>query len=337
MPILKPSPVDIVPASTAEAIVAETQRELTAREEERLAAEAAADAAERGAAGGAGDLAFHEWMTAHLDRFVTLLRGEHDGEMRSMVDGAERRARACIERAQVDADMLTSYAHALRGTAAHSAPLGIGAGPAGAAQIVADVEPVAPLVWRPSETHIDVPAAPPRPDPSVPFVAAAAPAVVVPAAPPVVVPPAPPVTVPPAPAVTVPPAPVVPQPPAPVVAAVPVVVPPPAPVVAPPPLEASIVTGEVPVVPAVAVADAAGVPPAPPVGAPPTLAPEPPPPPPPAPPVADAPAPVPAVGEAKDQSRAAKLKEFVHGLPTFAILQVLAVIVVLIIVLIRIG
>src|SRR5689334_15511600 len=142
MPILKPSPVDLVPAATVETIVAETQRELTAREEERITAEAAADAAERAAAGGAGDLAFQQWMTAHLDRFVTLLRDEHDREMRSMVDGAERRAQACIERAQVDADMLTSYAHALRGTAEQSGALGITAGSSGAAQ-VADAEPVA--------------------------------------------------------------------------------------------------------------------------------------------------------------------------------------------------
>jgi hypothetical protein len=342
MPILEPAPVDLVPAATVEALMADTQCDLAAREDERVAREATADAAERAAIGGAADPVFHSWVATHVDRFAQLLRDEHEVEMRSLLDGAERRARACIERAQVDADVLLSYAQALGGG---DSPALAAAPPAGATQVplappttallpspAPSPEPVPepalpPLVWRPSETQVEE--APPPPPP-------AAEAVVVEVAAPVEEPPPAPSTPPVVeapPVLVVPPAPrLVDAPPVLVVPPAPVVVPAPPPVVvAPPPFVAPVVAAPT----------------------------EPPPPPPPvaasgAPPAGDA-----IVATAVDSDDAApkpeaaadgatptpaaktssvdKLKGLLHDLPTFAILQVLAVIVVLIIVLIRIG
>jgi hypothetical protein len=343
MPILEPAPVDLVPATTVEALMADTQRDLAAREAERVAREATADAAERAAIGGAADPVFHAWVATHVDRFAQLLRDEHEVEMRSLLDAADRRARACIERAQVDADVLLSYAQALGGggsPALAAAPPAVATNvplaPPATAQPSSPVpspEPVPepalpPLVWRPSETQVEeapLPASPPAAEPVVVEVAA-----------PVEEPPPPPWTPPVVeapPVLVVPPAPrLVDAPPVLVVPPAPVVVPAPPPVVvAPPP----VVVAPPPVV-------------APVVAAPMVEPSEPPPPPPPPPPVAAAvdsgdAAPKPEAADGATPAPAAKtssmdkLKGLVHDLPTFAILQVLAVIVVLIIVLIRIG
>ena len=300
-PILQPSRVDLVPAEAVESIMADTQRELGGLDSERATAEAAADEAERQATSGAGDPAFHAWVAGHADRFVQSLRDEHENEMRSLLETAQRRARACVERAHVDADMLITYASALRGSPAPPAPpLEVRVPePAPPPPEVQAPEPPAPpvftqpvapvpvftppdapepghLVWRPDETPTPAPA--PVPIVQVPVV-------------PVVVAPVAPASVPDAPVVVD------------------------TPVVAEPVAE---------------------------VAAPPVAMTAPPPPPPDAPSVA-LPAPVPAAEPQPEapaenaDGRVAKLKAKVGQLPTFAILQVLAVIIVLIIVLIRIG
>ncbi|HZP30908.1 MAG TPA: hypothetical protein VFC99_18310, partial [Acidimicrobiia bacterium] len=243
-PILKPAPVDVVPAAAVESIITETQRDLVARDEERVAAEAAADAAERAATGRATDPAFHAWVATHVDRFAQTLRDEHEAEMRSLLEAAQRRARACVERAQVDADVLLSYAQALGGRGgAAPAPVptapGAPATPIGttASTAAPEAEALPPLVWRPSETHVETP-----PPPAPPAFTAPDPVVAPPA--PVVVPPAPPVVVtPPAPVVVTPPAPVV-VPPAPPPADLPTDE---TPAVAAEPAEASPPAGDVPV------------------------------------------------------------------------------------------
>jgi hypothetical protein len=330
MPILEPAPVDLVPAATVEALMADTQRDLAAREDERVAREATADAAERAAIGRAADPVFHSWVATHVDRFAQLLRDEHEVEMRSLLDAADRRARACIERAQVDADVLLSYAQALGGGVS---PALAAAPPAVATHVplarpttapppspAPSPEPVPepalpPLVWRPSETQVEE--APPVPPHAEPVVEVADPLV----APP---PPSTPPVVDKPPVLVVPPAPRL-------VDAPPVLVVPPAPVVVPAPQP--VVVAAPPVVVPVAAA--------------PTVEPsEPPPPPPPVAAAVDSGDAAPRPEAATDSATPApaaktssvdKLKGLVHDLPTFAILQVLAVIVVLIIVLIRIG
>ena len=209
-PILQPAPLEIVPADLVAEILDRTQRELAQLEQQRVAAEAAATEAETRPAGSGFDPTFNDWALERLERLLATLHDDHEAEMRSLLEAAEQRGRACIDRAHVDADTIVSYARALRASGETDAPVAS----------VALGEALPPLAWRLDESVT-------APQPASPPPAAIAPVAPMPA--PVAPAPAPVV---PEPVAVVAPEPVVPEP----VAVVAPVVPEPIAVVAPEPV-----------------------------------------------------------------------------------------------------
>jgi hypothetical protein len=108
-----PAPVDIVTAHEAAGLFAETERRLAELEQERIEAEAAAEAAERRIREEPIDPDLHGWPAEQFRRFTRQLRAEHESEMQALLTAAEERAGECVARARREADVIISYGRAI--------------------------------------------------------------------------------------------------------------------------------------------------------------------------------------------------------------------------------
>jgi hypothetical protein len=116
MDLLKPpvpTPLDVVSADEARSVISDMQRRLGELEREKAAAEHAAASAERRAGAEPVDPGMRAWEEHQLERFRAHLRAEHEVEMQALLDAAQRRAAACVEQAQRDADLIVSYTEAI--------------------------------------------------------------------------------------------------------------------------------------------------------------------------------------------------------------------------------
>jgi hypothetical protein len=144
-----PVALELVRADDFEPELARTQQDLARLERELAIAESAAEEAEREVAGVPDDAALHDWVSAQLDRFLEQLRMQHGAEMQQLLDDAHARAAACVQRAQSDADLVLSYAHA--NLAARNAAIGR----SGSGSPASDPSPS--VAWRADEPVIVAP------------------------------------------------------------------------------------------------------------------------------------------------------------------------------------
>ncbi len=108
----RPTPVDVVSADEAAALIATTEARLAELEQERRDAEALADKAEARARTST-EQPLNDWTALQLERFERQLRSEHETEMRELLAAAEQRASDCVKRAQSERDLIASYQRAL--------------------------------------------------------------------------------------------------------------------------------------------------------------------------------------------------------------------------------
>jgi hypothetical protein len=109
----RPTPVDVVSADEAAAVISATEARLAELEQARRDAEALADKAEARARTSTEQL-LNDWTALQLERFERQLRAEHETEMRELLAAAEQRANDCIKRAQSERDLIASYRRALQ-------------------------------------------------------------------------------------------------------------------------------------------------------------------------------------------------------------------------------
>lgn len=109
----RPTPVDVVAADEAAAVIATTEARLAELEQQRRDAEALADKAEARARTST-ERPLDDWTALQLERFERQLRSEHEREMRELLAAAEQRASDCIKRAQSERDLIASYQRALQ-------------------------------------------------------------------------------------------------------------------------------------------------------------------------------------------------------------------------------
>jgi hypothetical protein len=175
-----PLAVDVVPAHEFDELIARAQKDVARLEREHTIAEAAAIAAERHVSDVPDDPELHDWAEAQLERFVAGLRAEHDAEMDAVLESARDRAATCVERADLEADLVVSYARATIDARGDAPPVGSAPISDPSAPVVwrADAERVAALTFAPASSPST---APPPPAPVVPPAPAASPAIVAPA------------------------------------------------------------------------------------------------------------------------------------------------------------
>jgi hypothetical protein len=110
----RPTPLDVISADDAAEVITATEHRLAALNDERLQAEATADDAERQAVDVSEDLDLHSWASGYLERFKRQVADEHEAELRQLIAAAELRARDLVDRARREADVIISYARAMR-------------------------------------------------------------------------------------------------------------------------------------------------------------------------------------------------------------------------------
>src|SRR5262245_11598951 len=98
-----PDPVDLVPADSAQASIAETTREVAQLQREAELATLAADAAEARAAEAGVDGRAATWALVQMQRFLDGLRADVERDAQSIRDLAKERARIRLDQARTDA------------------------------------------------------------------------------------------------------------------------------------------------------------------------------------------------------------------------------------------
>jgi hypothetical protein len=98
-----PEPLDLVPAEQVRAMIASTDRELATLEREAETARGAADAAEARAREAGVDGRASTWAMVRMQRFIDGLRSEADRDVNEMLDVARARARARLDDAHAEA------------------------------------------------------------------------------------------------------------------------------------------------------------------------------------------------------------------------------------------
>jgi hypothetical protein len=101
-----PEPLELVPADEVHAMIASTDRELAMLEREAAAACGAADEAEARAREAGVDGRASAWAMVRMQRFLDGLRGEADREVNEVLDVARARARARIDDAHAEAAVI---------------------------------------------------------------------------------------------------------------------------------------------------------------------------------------------------------------------------------------
>src|SRR5262245_60092988 len=98
-----PDPVDLVPADSAQASIAETTREVAQLQREAELATLAADAAEARAAEAGVDGRAATWALVQMQRFLDGLRADVERDAQSIRDLAKERARIRLDQARTEA------------------------------------------------------------------------------------------------------------------------------------------------------------------------------------------------------------------------------------------
>ena len=103
-----PEPVDLVPASSVAQIIVETDRELTELEQRWQASEAEADAAEAWFREAGIEEEVSTWVMIRLERFLAGLREEAERDAQNIVDLARHRSALRVAEAQAEVNRATA-------------------------------------------------------------------------------------------------------------------------------------------------------------------------------------------------------------------------------------